>query len=101
MSYLQAKARHPAVGTERIIAVIAPWFDGEYRTHMLREGGMPFGSSAPQSMEEAKRHCQQTMGIQPDDWKEHDGEPFWLPILRGAFEDATSQFPPEDDGGQS
>jgi hypothetical protein len=99
MSYLQAKARNPAVGMEGIVAVIAPWFDGQYRTHMLREGGLPFGSSAPETVEEAKRRCQETMGIQPEEWEEHDGEPFWLPILRGAFEDAVSKFPSEDDGG--
>jgi hypothetical protein len=98
MGNLQAKARNPAKGMEGIIAVIAPWLDGEYRTHMVREGGMPFGSSAPETVDQAKARCQRTMGIQPDEWEEHEGEPFWLPIPRGAFEDAVSKFPSEDEG---
>jgi hypothetical protein len=97
MSYLQATARKPAEGMGGIVAVIAPWLRGQYRTHMLRAGGMPFGSFAPETIEEAKRSCQQTMGIQPDEWEEHEGEPFWLPILRSAFEGAVSKFPSEDD----
>src|SRR5262249_42696913 len=92
MSYFQAKARNPAKGMKGIVAVIAPWSNGQYRMHMLREGGLPFGSSAPESIEEAKRRCQETMGIQPDEWEEHDGEPFWLPVLESAFEKTVAQL---------
>ncbi len=83
---------------EGVVAVIAPWFDGQFRVPMLREGGMPFGSSAPETVEEGKRRCLERMGILPDEWETHEGEPFWLPILRSAFEDAIAKFPSEDDG---
>ena len=82
---------------EGVIAVIAPWLDGQYCCHMLREGGMPFGSSAPETVEESKRRCQQTMGILPEDWQACEGEPFWLPILRSAFSETLSKFPDENE----
>lgn len=96
MSYLQAKARNPAEGTEGIVAVIAPWSEGRVRVHMLREGGMPFGSSAPETEEQAKYSCQERLGIGPGEWETHEGEPFWLPILWSAHEDAVAEFPSED-----
>jgi hypothetical protein len=100
MSYLQAKARNPVKGMEDAIAVITLWGDGEFRTHLLREGGMPFCSSAPATVEAAKLRCQQTMGIQPDEWETHDGEPVWLPILFGAWKATISKISSDGDDGE-
>src|SRR5437762_10921781 len=95
MSYLQGKARKPSKGMEGIIGVIAPRPGGEHRTHLLGEGRTPFCSSAPETVEAARRRCQQTLGIQPEEWETLEGEPFWLPILYSAWKDTITKLSPD------